>query len=190
MSWHISASWANFVIFCPFRACRSASTPTPDSLAAMLRSSQTLFSPVRAGAALRNNGALSSSTMVGRTAALAAGRVVAGSQSCSSHTKASSRVPLLAFKPPATLPSTRFLVAYSTKSRPPVKYEIDREHEKKLGQELLEKRPGEVTEESSRRHLREPYENESAQGSEPPVLNSLKADAVSKSYKDAASPAL
>ena len=112
--------------------------------------------------------------MVGRAAALAAGRQAA-SQSRPTHTKSLSRVPPLAFKP-TTLPSTRFLVAYSTKPRPPVELKIDREHEKKVGQEKLEARPGEVTVESSRRHLHEPYES---QGSEPPVMNSLKADAVS-----------
>ncbi|KJR84236.1 uncharacterized protein SPSK_09109 [Sporothrix schenckii 1099-18] len=142
----------------------------------MLRS-RPLFSPVRAGATIRNN-ATATPFVVGRAVSLAVGREAA-SQSRPMHTKTSRRVHPLAFKP-ATPPSTRFLVAYSTdsKSRPPVKLRIDREHEKEVGQQKLEARPGEVTVESSRRHFREPNERRPLDD-EPPMMDSLKADANS-----------
>ncbi|CAK7227473.1 hypothetical protein SCUCBS95973_006556 [Sporothrix curviconia] len=73
--------------------------------------------------------------------------------------------------------SSRFLVAaYSTKSHPPndtKKANALAKEAKAAGEKLLEARPGEVTVESSRRHLVEPYEKKQT---EPEVGDSLTAD--------------
>lgn len=53
---------------------------------------------------------------------------------------------------------------------------IDRDYEKKLAQEKLKPRPGEVTVESSRRHLTEPYETKDK---ESPVRDTIMTDVVS-----------
>ncbi|CAK7230317.1 hypothetical protein SEUCBS140593_007549 [Sporothrix eucalyptigena] len=99
-------------------------------------------------------------------------------------------MPLSAFsvaKPslPANIAS-RFLVAYSTKSQPPDNSEKSAteaakdtakdaaKEAKAAGEKLLEAKPGQVTVESSRRHLFEPYEKTSQ--NDPNIAGSLKGD--------------
>ncbi|CAK7273877.1 hypothetical protein SEPCBS57363_005873 [Sporothrix epigloea] len=76
-------------------------------------------------------------------------------------------------KSPVSSSTNRFLVAYSTKSKPTHDTEKANEEAKAAGEKLLEPRPGEVTSESSRRHLVEPYEKSQK---DPEVASSLKAD--------------
>ncbi|OAA57994.1 hypothetical protein SPI_06879 [Niveomyces insectorum RCEF 264] len=64
------------------------------------------------------------------------------------------------------------VAAYSS-DRPPVKLEIDRASERETAKKKLEARPGEVTTESSVRHVSEPYETPRQQ---PPVVESVKTD--------------
>ncbi|CAK7274511.1 hypothetical protein SEPCBS119000_006208 [Sporothrix epigloea] len=92
------------------------------------------------------------------------------------HTRSPARTPLSRHALDATnfSPTTsRFLVAYSTKSESKHDTEKANEEAKAAGEKLLEARPGEVTVESSRRHLVEPYEKSQK---DPEVTSSLKAD--------------
>ena len=75
-----------------------------------------------------------------------------------------------------TLLSTPIALAYSSDSRPPVKYKIDRKHEKEVGKQKLDVRPDKVTVDSSVRHIIEHGQNPE----EPPsVSEALGKDVVS-----------